>query len=127
MSSKSAPVPTAIDYPPDTRVDWTITVPGEYPLTGKEAVFELRTSDDTAVTFRYRSGTDSQLEITGQTVSVSIAPDTASADALGNTLAEALALASEIQFNLDLGVDGSDYTDYRIQGVFRILETHGKY
>ena len=118
---------TTQSYAPDTRLDLTVTMDVAYSLTGKKAVFEV-VSLTNEVLFRYSSGVDGQLSITGQVVTLAIDPLTESEDALGNTLLTAMTAGSNqnnVDFNLDFQPVASTVVDYRIQGDFDILPTHG--
>lgn len=125
LLSKAADV-GALPYPPDTRLDLTVNVAVEYDLTGKVATFELRRPADSSLLYRYVSGVDSQLAISGQVVSMALLPDTVSSEDGESTLASVTGECTVVEFNLDLGDDGSDVVDYRIQGTIEVQPSHGR-
>ncbi len=118
---------TIQEYAPDTRLDMPVTMGVEYSLATVTVVFELANRLG-EVLFRYRTGEDAQMSIAGQVVTIAIEPTTASLDEIGNTLNEAMTLAgfrTNVEFNLDFNQTGSETVDYRIQGEFDVLKTHG--
>ena len=119
---KSASVGT-LEYAPDTALEFPVTVPSSYPLTGVSAFFELRHS--TGVTYNLEdNGVD--ISFVGQQMLVDIQPTT-TGDTNAITFGAAVAEEGTIAFNLDLQQSGSAVVDYRIQGCLLNLPSHGKF
>jgi len=102
----------------------TITMPIEYDMTGKKVVFSI--GEAGRELFVYSSGTDTQLEISGQVITVAIAPTTNSENSLATTLNSLLSDSSkDYGYSISIGVDGNSYFDHRLQGLIRPREEHG--
>ena len=97
-----------------------------YDLTTKAALFEI--SHSGSVVFRYRTGVDAQMSITGQVLSLRIEEDTSSEDALPYTLESAAALSeTDLEYAVDFHESGDDTVDYRFQGKFLVLPNYGPF
>ena len=115
-------------YGPETVWSFNVTVASDYDMSGKEVELELSHND--SVVFRYRSGVDNRLLITGQVDSVNMQPAADSLDSLGKTFAQATALHTAkipVKINLDFYVQGSDDVDYRLQGDMDVAPEHGRF
>lgn len=115
-----------IQYAPDTTLKVSATFPDGYDLTAATAVFEIIDSDGD-VAFRYLSGVDSSLSISGQVVTLLLAPlDESQEVNEGVTFASLIPAAGRsIKVNLDIEI--ASVVDKRFQADLVILPTHGRY
>jgi len=127
MSAQRAANLAPIRYAPNTVLNiGPITWPTSYDLAGKESVFQIEKNDK--VTFQISSSNSGDIDITGQVVLVLLNPETVSIGLVNNIrFVDAIGELDEIPYRLDSKIIGSDVTDFRLQGILNILESHGKY
>jgi len=127
MSAQRAANLAPIRYAPNTVLNiGPITWPASFNLDTKEAVFQIEKEGN--VTFQLSSVDGGDIDVTGQVVLVLLSPNTLSVGLPTNIrFLDAIGELDEIEYRLDMREKTTDVTDFRLQGILNILESHGPY
>ena len=113
-----------ISYGRGTTLVISSTWPPAYDLTGKVAVLELQAAPSGGVLFQIDS-THGDLSITGQVITLSLDPTTASSLEAATSFATIAAANRKLDFSISVGPSGT--TDYRLQGDLNITPEQGSF